>query len=49
MKKRLIAMLLVLILGAYGAGCDDTIDGLEEDTEEAVEEVEEEVDEAEDS
>lgn len=49
MKKRLITMLLVLILGAYGAACDDTIEGVEEDTEEAVEEVEEQLDEAEGS
>lgn len=42
-------MLLVVVLGLYGAGCDDTMEGVEEDTEQGVEEVEEEVEEPQDS
>lgn len=49
MKKRLITLLLVLVLGAFGAGCDDTISGVEEDTEEGVEQLDEELNEGEDS
>lgn len=45
MKKRIIAMFLAALLGLYGAGCDDTIEGVEEDVDEGVEEVEEGVDE----
>lgn len=47
MKKRLITMLLVLILAAFGAGCDDTIEGVGEDTQEGVEELDEQLNEGE--
>lgn len=48
-KKRAITMLLVVVLGLYGAGCDDTMEGVEEDTEEGVEQIEEETNEEEGS
>ncbi|MEX0658181.1 MAG: hypothetical protein WD080_03525 [Egibacteraceae bacterium] len=48
MKKRLITMLLVLLLGAYGAGCDDTVEGIGEDTQEGVSELDDQLNEGED-
>lgn len=43
-KKPAITMLLVAALGLFGAGCDDTIEGVEQDTEEGIQEMEESVD-----
>lgn len=46
MKKRIVTLLLIAVLGLYGAACDDTMEGVEEDTEEGVEEIEEELEES---
>lgn len=44
MCKRLTAMFLVASLGLFGAGCDDTMEGVEQDVEEGVDEIDEELD-----
>lgn len=48
MKRRLIAMAAIALLGLFGAGCDDTLEGAEQDIEEGADAVEEEVDDGDD-
>lgn len=45
MRRRLTAAMLIAVLSVFGAACDDTVGGIEEDVEEGVDEVDEEMEE----
>lgn len=45
MRRRLTAAVLVGLLSVFGAACDDTVDGVEDDVEEGVDQLDQELDE----